>query len=393
MMHHTAHPLSEQSSLPFHSNTMPGEVEFQVLFSRHIQAYATATVTPFGWHMAGAPATPVLDVPRQASWYANLYRGVAGPLYVLVQAKMAGIDVSAVEPNMQTAWRIVLQQLQQPQRECMPGFFQGTAGLAVLVAHGLQQGVLYNHEVDWAAWKAALYQDAPFVDVMRGKAGQGLALLQCSHLLDPGKTEGELRSHIYDLLTIQKKDGSWLLWNENFEKEQLPGLGYGAAGIILFLLEFAAAYHDQDILAPAIQGLLALSLSFPPGSPRLRPHGTGWCHGAAGIAQVFIHAFEITLDHRFLQMAGSYLQHNELNVTKPSLSHGLAGIGHVLLQMHQATGQAIWRDRAAGIARQLYILHADPRNESSGLLLGSSGILHFLLRFRHPHSIRHPLMG
>jgi lantibiotic modifying enzyme len=79
--------------------------------------------------------------------------------------------------------------------------------------------------------------------------------------------------------------------------------------------------------------------------------------------------------------------------------HGLAGIGEIYLEAHRVLGEECWGERAADIARVLVALFrrrsrqpwrclpGESATDADGLMLGTAGILHFLLRHQHPQAV------
>ena len=79
--------------------------------------------------------------------------------------------------------------------------------------------------------------------------------------------------------------------------------------------------------------------------------------------------------------------------------HGLAGVGEVYLEAYRVLREECWRERAADIANVLValfrrrsrqpwqLLPYDPPADADGLMLGTAGILHFLLRHHHPGAV------
>jgi hypothetical protein len=81
-------------------------------------------------------------------------------------------------------------------------------------------------------------------------------------------------------------------------------------------------------------------------------------------------------------------------------------VGEVYLDAYRILKEACWRERAAEIAHLLvamcrrrsrrpwHYLPGEPAAGADGLMLGTTGVLHFLLRHHHPATVtRAPLLG
>ena len=127
-----------------------------------------------------------------------------------------------------------------------------------------------------------------------------------------------------------------------------------------------------------------------------------WCHGAPGIALGWLCVAQA---QGRAAIAEEYLR-RALNASPPKLRsdhlgqcHGLAGIGEVYLDAYRVLREECWRERAADIANFLVALFRgrsrqpwhyspdEPAADADGLMLGTSGILHFLLRYHHPVAV------
>jgi lantibiotic modifying enzyme len=137
--------------------------------------------------------------------------------------------------------------------------------------------------------------------------------------------------------------------------------------------------------------------------------GGWWCHGAPGIALGWLCVAQA---QGTAAVAEEYLR-GALDATPAKLRsdsagqcHGLAGVGEIYLEAYRVLRDECWRERAADIANALVTLFRRrsrqpwqlPPTElpahAGGLMLGTAGILHFLLRHQHPAAIASaPLLG
>jgi len=130
-----------------------------------------------------------------------------------------------------------------------------------------------------------------------------------------------------------------------------------------------------------------------------------WCHGAPGIALGWLTVARAegraAISEEYLRRA---LAASPAKLRSDSLSqcHGLAGVGEVYLEAHRVLGEECWRERAADIANVLvalfrkrsqqpwHYLPGEPATGAAGLMLGTAGILHFLIRFHDPVTVTSP---
>ena len=134
-----------------------------------------------------------------------------------------------------------------------------------------------------------------------------------------------------------------------------------------------------------------------------------WCHGAPGIALGWLrvaHSQGISvIEEEYLRGA---LNASPSKLRSDSLSqcHGLAGVGEVYLDAYHVLKEECWRERAADIANVLvalfrrqsqqpwHYLPDEPASDADGLMLGTAGVLHFVLRHHHPAAVTSaPLLG
>ncbi|MFR0355394.1 class III lanthionine synthetase LanKC [Streptomyces sediminimaris] len=147
------------------------------------------------------------------------------------------------------------------------------------------------------------------------------------------------------------------------------GLAHGAAGVLYALAESGAERYEEG------ERWLLAHTDPPPAGTLL-----GLYDGLAGVAHVLDR-----LGHRqrALDLVGSILAERWQNLSS-DLQSGLAGLGLVLGELADATGEPELRDRAAEAAdllvRRLAEPRPEPRGRRAGLLRGASGPALFLLR-------------
>jgi lantibiotic modifying enzyme len=123
-----------------------------------------------------------------------------------------------------------------------------------------------------------------------------------------------------------------------------------------------------------------------------------WCYGASGDGLFLTKAFAVLGDlelGRLARAAGEATYGFGDVRRNPCLCHGLAGNASLFLDLHAATGEAVWLERAAEFARLVMGYREttpegdvwqsdDPGCHSPDFLYGVSGTGHFLLRLWRP---------
>lgn len=317
------------------------------------------------------------------AYYNGLHQGTSGILCLLEQAARCGFDVHGSEALARKG----LTFLCTPSRDTIsitpPGLHFGSAGYALGLTAALQRGYLPKEAGYLDVIRFCLERENTGTDMLSGMAGQGIALLGCAPFLeDPFYTE---RLHFYAraLIKGQLPDGAWV--------EKQYSFGKGVAGICYFLLEYGTRFAQTGALQAAEKGLRALA------KVNL-PNKGGWYEGNPGLALTFLHAYACLDNHRYRRQAERILRHIPPTFFSADLSlhTGLSGLGGIYLQAFRILGDETWQIRADRIARLLlhmgrsdekglyYWQAQPPAPPTADFMVGSSGVLYFLLRYLHP---------
>ena len=208
------------------------------------------------------------------------------------------------------------------------------------------------------------------------------------------------------LINHQKQDGSWEVppGIRGMSGQTLTGFAHGVSGIVYFLAEYARRTGDMDarkawqagadwLVQQAIPTKGGQSLEWVYSNTE-SDRWKWWCHGSPGIALTFLKLHEHTKDPIYADTATKALTVHPLNIRYPNLSqcHGLSGLGEIYLEAGRVLGDPRWYDRAEVIAKTLIHLCRrtgtgsatwlveDPHIATADLMVGSGGVLHFLLR-------------
>jgi hypothetical protein len=283
-----------------------------------------------------------------------------------------------------------------------PGLYLGQSGIAWVLS-----------ELGHTGYAAHLLQragDHPLVlarnDILQGSAGYGLACLRL--WLDTGD-DGFLREavvvgqHLSIVARYNERGAHWVTV-EHDGTEHVP-LGYanGASGIALFLLYLHLATGEEDLLtlgrsalrhdrsyAEPFGKVTAFRGDADPGrDPVLRSY---WEHGTAGVMTTLVRYRHVTGDPELdLWIERLLPDLKRKYAVMPQLFHGLAGIGHALLDAADLTDRPHLRAEAWRTAEGILLFGIDSPEglgfpgeqslrESADYATGAAGVGLFLNR-------------
>lgn len=277
-----------------------------------------------------------------------------------------------------------------------PGYLVGLAG----IWYGLRQvGMMAKAEEAFEGCRASPLLEAE-ASLFYGAAGCGAVALR-SHFETGDTRYASLAEEALAIVmrSAQHDDaGAW--WASSIDKNIHYGVGFGSAGIGLFLLLAGQAMGDRTAVALA-ERALAYDVAhryedahgwtwFPhSGSQRTLPF---WLEGAAGIGAVALRFWIALGDEQYLEIARTIASAVAIRwASLPSLLEGLAGIGDFLIDMYLATGETEYLLHAsnAGTAVRWYFVERGDRvlfpgrfmdRASCDLASGAAGVGLFLLR-------------
>jgi hypothetical protein len=347
----------------------------------------------------------------------DAHAGIAGLLYVLAAAHRAQamhLDTALGE----RAARVLT--VPAPVSPDLPGLVHGRAGRALAVAAAVQAGCVAANDALRTLLAGELAGRLDWPDFTHGAAGQGFAALGCARRLGAPELATAAAACASYLVSTQNPDGAWTLPEgaPGPSGERYTGFAHGAAGIMGFLGSYAAQVNDAAADAAwhrAEAWLVSRARRGRGGrwqwpmSDSRPPLSNWWCHGAPGIAMGWLCVAKARGTGAIAEecLRGA-LDAFPAKCRSDSLGqcHGLAGVGEVYLEAYRVLGEECWRERAEDIASVLVVLHRrrshqpwhylreEPAGDSDGLMLGTAGILHFLLRHHHPACVASaPLMA
>ena len=336
----------------------------------------------------------------------DAHSGIAGLLYMLAAAHRA--RVAELDSTLAARAASLLMPAVAATAD-LPGLVHGRAGRALAVAAAVQAECISADDALRTKFLEVLPGRLDWPDLTHGAAGQGLASLACAQRLRMGEMAPGAAACASYLLRTQSPEGAWTLPEGVAEMsgERQTGFAHGTAGIMAFLGCYAARSGDAAadaawrraeawLISRARRGRGA-GWQWPQSDSRSAP-SQWWCHGAPGIA---LGGLCVAQARGTASVAQEYLR-GALEATPAKLRsdslgqcHGLAGIGEIYLEAHRVLCEECWRERAADLcnvlvalfrkrSRHWHPLRDEPAAHSEGLMLGTAGILHFLLRHRHP---------
>lgn len=349
---------------------------------------------------------------------ALLYDGTAGiGLFLARLARLS--DDPIVRVTAEGALAQALSTCDALEAAGEYGFHSGLSGIAWAcdeAGRALEHDGLFARADGVLRRAARLPPRRDRLDVVNGSAGLIPALVAAARrdadgtLLAAAVSHGE---HLLALATRGELGWSWDTLGTPGERHLL-GLAHGASGIAVALAEVGAATGRGDFLAGAEAALAYERGLFRPAEgnwPDLRgfvqtgptgepPCMIAWCHGAPGIglARLALSAL-LPGDPRVRDEAETAVRTTAANLAAGgtgnfSLCHGDAGNAELLvsaagsfgrpelLRLARATAaEALRRFESSGAPWPCGVPGA---GETPGLMLGTAGIGHFLLRLHDP---------
>jgi tRNA A-37 threonylcarbamoyl transferase component Bud32 len=340
----------------------------------------------------------------------DAHSGIAGMLYVLAAAHGA----RAAHLDTTLAGRAVRALTARARvRPDLPGLVHGRSGCALAIAAAAEAGCVAVNDALRRHLAVALRGRLDWPDLTHGAAGQGFAALACARRLRlPELASGAAACADY-LVRTQNPEGAWTLPEgvSGASGERFTGFAHGAAGIMGFLGNYAALVGDPaaDAAWRRAEAWLVRRArrgrggrwQWPQSDSRAEP-SHWWCHGAPGIALGWLCVAQAQGTAAIAEepMRGALNAFpRKPRTDSVSQCHGLAGLGEVYLDARRVLGEECWRERAADVANALvalfrrrspqpwHYLSDEPATGAAGLMLGTTGVLHFLLRHQHPTAV------
>lgn len=355
-------------------------------------------------------------VASEYGLYRSANRGVAGVVYCLSRLARYGFVPRRARKRIADAvdWLLAHAATSDDQ---LPGLHFGEAGVAVAIAEAVRSGL-----IDRGPWldeylAEALHGPLDWHDLTHGAAGQGIAAMCCADVLDEPRLFSAAHRCASFLVATQDRDGGWTTppGAAGLSGARLTGFAHGAAGIVYFLCEYSVRAESATAKRAALRGagwLRAQARTPRSGGFLEWPTREGeddvwrwWCHGAPGIALVWLKLFEHYRDPDDEATAVRSLRSHPPEVRYSNLSscHGLCGLGEIYLEAQRVLAGPEWSLRAERVANVLLQLGRptgdgvtwlveDGLVPTGDLMVGCAGIAHFLLRVGSDDRLTFPLL-
>ncbi len=348
---------------------------------------------------------------------ANLFQGVGGVLCLLARANMLGFPLSACTESYEESMLFIRKNSHGPARKIQGGLFWGSAGLAMSMLESARSGLIADNDeskedlLNWLSNK-----DLRECGIGKGLAGKGMVLLQATSSMVSKIAKPMLSEIVNQLIALQQQDGSWTTRTDKNRIVIKPtGFDHGVAGIACFLLCHLKICGDNIVIRQsaikAMQWLVTQAYKKRgiirwPLNNKSSQSSFSFKDGCMGILLALVKAYEVLDDVQYRDLAEDCLKNYNPEMINWDLTQatGLAGYGEVLLEGARIFRRENWQERADWIAQ--YLLHYFKQENgkrywltdastfpTAGLMLGNSGIIHFLLRYHQPGKLSHPLLS
>ncbi|HEY0271843.1 MAG TPA: lanthionine synthetase LanC family protein, partial [Chitinophaga sp.] len=192
--------------------------------------------------------------------------------------------------------------------------------------------------------------------------------------------------------------------------QEFPGFFQGAAGVAYFLLAYVKFSGDEATLKVVKKTLARLMEDFRMKGATFVKDPTAPMEldfGVTGIALTFIKAYEVLGEATYKDFATQVLRHfpRRYRRNKLNTAWGISGLGEVYIEAYRVFGDEEWLQRADYIAQTLLALTVHSRDGGQGwftdtdrgstadLMLGISGVVHFLMRYLYPQKLGFPMLS
>jgi serine/threonine protein kinase len=353
------------------------------------------------------------DTPEQKEYtpLLGLREGIGGVLYLLARARRMGYIIDSSLKSYYKGFDYIIEHCFNHPQSMMAGLYEGSSGIAITLVEGIRSGLLDDNKKNRCRIEASLQLPYNGLDIASGAAGQGVAILQCSEYLHLDLKQKLLKQCLYLILDKQEKDGSWVCNEEMPGKKHTKSIGFahGVSGITWFILEYMSRFKDATIKHSAIKGLNWLrhrtkdleSLFDSKSFKKLMPNAIQDGDERVGILRTFIKGYEVLKQYHYRTLAEKALGKYPLFVVTNNFTQdtGLSGLGELYIEAKRIFGTEVWQTRADWIA-QVFIHTAIQNYEgicywqmeenhlpTADLLVGNSGILHFLMHYLNPEKL------
>jgi serine/threonine protein kinase len=367
------------------------------------------------WYSASQTGHPTNNPQIQVyEKSVGLAEGVSGVLYVLSKAKARYLDTNPCQSMYTSGWKYIFDQHHSEVLHLKPGLYGGGAGMALALSTALRAGLIEDNGQHRALIAQWLDTEPVSPTLAFGAACQGIALLQCREYLNEDTFNSKLSGILRHLLDNQSEPAQWIIIRHNKTDIHSLHFGIGNLGILWFLLEYSRIFPNPTVQHTALRSLRALLGDIKTLKKQVKEIGvrslfvneTFGGDAYNGIILTFLKAFESTNDPEYLHQAETMLSVYPEHVVHDNFTQdaGLAALGELYLEAMRITQDPRWQKRADWVVHVLmesahqgakdsrFWLNSNQLRPTADFAGGSSGIVHFLIRYAHSQEIGYRML-
>ena len=340
--------------------------------------------------------------------YTGLYEGMGGAMYVLARVKNAGFETGSAAYSYKKSLEYIKETFLSRCPEVIAGLYHGAAGIAVVLSEGLKNGLIEDSSTTRTHIQNCLTLPISGYSISAGAAGLGISLIQCIGNIDAEVYNSGMDAVLTGILNAQKEDGSWDLSaeNEGNPTKRRLSFGHGIPGILWFLLEYELRYPSVPVRRSAEKGLSWLlqetnslkGLHDKEKFKKIIRNNDEIGDERKGIYLTLIKGYEVLKRDEYKTLVEKALLNYPKLIIKNDFTQdsGLAGLGELYLEAFRVFKTREWQERADWITslfiHTFYWVDKDygfwmmeERNDpTADLMIGTTGIIHYLLRYYNP---------
>lgn len=348
-------------------------------------------------------------------YYGSFQFGAAGVMYFIGKAGRIGMNIEKALPHVNAALNTIETKYIKSKVSSSSGLYYGASGVAAALYSASKDGLVPEEKI--TGWINSLLQrNNNELSFLNGKPGQAIGLIHCLPVLDAFNPVEKLEND-YKLITdLQKPDGAWVAFKDKKGHEVFQtGMHFGLSGIAWYLLEYYRALNNEDALRRAERAIDFLinkmsknkdgKIEWISGAKK-KTIDFMWCTGYGGVLQTLLKAYEITHNPIYKNYVENTLNALDENILENELSqcHGMSGLGELFLEAFRVLKDERWLKRAGWVVQVImkmrnqhykygqYWIVSQEKHSIAGFMTGNSGVLHFLLRYLHHEDVFFPLI-
>jgi len=401
----------------WNDNSIQQHAELGTIIQNSINALGNPeySVSNGPWHSAlQMRETHVGNEQMELANYLGWHTGMAGPLFVVSQAKKIGFNIEESMLSYRNSWLYIKDHYFPNKESYSNGLWYGGAGIAVAIKEGMDAGMLDDSSKMREILLSCFADLSSTLNLANGISGQGLALLKVSNYIAKENLHPLLEAFVSKVICAQEPNGSWNYSSTQSSPNSIfSTFETGTGGITWFLLCCFQYFPTKEIEKSALRALDYLAQK---ATKFLENTNTGSMINRKANKQdadrfdtpesalPFIKGYQLFKTSIYRDVTTKLLSRISFYpiAVDLTLGTGLAGLGQVYLEAYDALNDEQWRERATWIAQHLihvcksfsetevYWLPLTTTLVTADLFKGNCGIINFLMRYQYPDSVGHP---